>query len=362
MKRLLHIAVALSCVITPLALQANVVVEDGGYGHGVEQQTTRVEGNTSPVPESVKNKKALFDQAAIIIEGDNGSGSGFLAHIKGKNFIVTNIHVIMGNKEIDFRDIHGRLYKPQAYFLAKGQDVAILPIAEEVGYALTMAENVGQLVSRGDRITVLGNSLGGSVVTQLDGEVQGIGPSAVEVSATIVEGNSGSPIIHLETGEVIAVATYISKANEGMSSVEGTRFEKVRRFGHRFDIIQEWQRADLDVMNLQGRVLKDLDKMINEYFALIDEINARGDYGYRGFSHPDVLRDLAHYRAQRPRSQMASEADWLSISREMKARISQRMERSISNAEKELTVDYMKSQLRDRRRAADALIKYLPVD
>ena len=69
-------------------------------------------------------------------------------------------------------------------------------------------------VKIGDAIVVLGNSGGGGVVTKLEGKLVGIGPDRIEVSAEFIPGNSGSPIIHVPTGKVIGIATYLTRRYE----------------------------------------------------------------------------------------------------------------------------------------------------
>jgi len=54
-----------------------------------------------------------------------------------------------------------------------------------------------------------------------------------------IAGNSGSPIIHVPTGKVIGVATYIErkKADYRKGRLEPT----IRRFGYRLDSITRWE-------------------------------------------------------------------------------------------------------------------------
>jgi S1-C subfamily serine protease len=41
-------------------------------------------------------------QAMIIVEGDEGRGSGFILNINGQSFLVTNSHVVCGNHHLKF--------------------------------------------------------------------------------------------------------------------------------------------------------------------------------------------------------------------------------------------------------------------
>src|SRR6185312_7757504 len=72
------------------------------------------------------------------------------------------------------------------------------------------SEAVDKDVSIGDAVVVLGNSQGRNVVTEIEGKVTGVGPELIEVDAKFVPGNSGSPIIHVKSGKVIGVATFVT--------------------------------------------------------------------------------------------------------------------------------------------------------
>ncbi len=49
------------------------------------------------------------------------------------------------------------------------------------------------------------------------GRSRGSDRALVEVDAKFVEGNSGSPIIHVKTGKVIGIATFALKAEPGLT-------------------------------------------------------------------------------------------------------------------------------------------------
>ena len=39
-------------------------------------------------------------QSMVIVEGDQGRGSGFVVAMDGKTYVVTNAHVVRGNKNL----------------------------------------------------------------------------------------------------------------------------------------------------------------------------------------------------------------------------------------------------------------------
>ncbi|MGE9294872.1 MAG: S1 family peptidase [Puniceicoccales bacterium] len=188
--------------------------------------------------------------AIVVIEGDKGVGTGFYCNIRGRDFIVTNQHVISGHRRLTIRNNDGKPVEAGDIYGAIGHDIALISVPKSKG-VLAAASNVGADTEIGDRVVVPGNKLGGGVVTQVAGNVLGVGPDRVEVDAKFVPGNSGSPIINLDTGEVIGVATYVRKdMPENFAEEAALKEDKeedgsiVRWFGYRIDSVEQWERID----------------------------------------------------------------------------------------------------------------------
>ncbi|GHB96521.1 hypothetical protein GCM10007047_10510 [Cerasicoccus arenae] len=185
--------------------------------------------------------------AIVVIEGDKGVGTGFFCNIRGRDFIVTNQHVLSGHRQLRLRTVNGDPVDAQDIYGAIGHDIAVIAVNNTQG-SLKAAINVAEDTHIKDRVVVPGNKLGGGVVTQVEGQVLGIGPDRVEIDARFVPGNSGSPIIDLDTGEVIAVATYVRKdMPDNFAEEEALRgdIEKdgaiIRWFGYRIDSVTQWE-------------------------------------------------------------------------------------------------------------------------
>jgi len=204
--------------------------------------------------------------ALVIVTGDNGVGSGFLAEMKGRYFIVTNIHVLAGNEQVVFATATGQALPANPHiFVASEEDVAIIPIAKPDSF-LPVSGDGSQPANIGDDIVVMGNAQGASVVTRLEGKVDGVGPDRYEVSATFVPGNSGSPVLHEASGEVIGVAAYLVDNSDSEDKwLEESEFKKIRRFAFRIDSVKEWQRASL------AELKRDHDA-VEEYESLLDGV------------------------------------------------------------------------------------------
>ena len=107
-------------------------------------------------------------------------------------------------------------------------------------------------VEIGDAITVWGNSDAVGVATRLKGEVNGIGPDELEVSAKFVPGNSGSPIIHDKTGLVIGIVSHMKDLSNKTKWTEDSELADIRRFGFRLDGEIAWQQVSLADFYRQG--------------------------------------------------------------------------------------------------------------
>ncbi|WP_269522969.1 S1 family peptidase [Coraliomargarita parva] len=220
---------------------------------------------------------AISYESILIIDTDEGTGTGFLVRIKGRDFVATNVHVVAGSNSARCKTVGGsQIQLPDNFFIAKDRDLAIFPVQHE-GQYLEVEPDVAQSVRIGDEMTVFGNEAGASVVTQCSGKIRGIGPSRIETDAKFIEGNSGSPAIHHESGKVIGIAAFYieyeipeadrdSQTDEDQhrnpyssrtSSNQNNEKEKVRRrFAERLDNVSEWEAGSFAALSDENKVLE----------------------------------------------------------------------------------------------------------
>ena len=207
-------------------------------------------------------------EAIVLIEGEEGVGTGFVARIRGVDFVVTNLHVIGGNEKLRITTVKGVTVPVSGIFGAVGRDIAILRIeGENKVPPLVLTADPLRTAKLGDKIVVVGNRRGGGVATQLSGVVRGIGPDRLEVDAPFQPGNSGSPIVHLATGEVLGVASYSQTRKldelDGPSATAADpkktepAKEEQRWFGFRADEVAKWETIDLAKWRLQSKRVAD---------------------------------------------------------------------------------------------------------
>lgn len=167
----------------------------------------------------------------VIVKSGTGTGSGFIANIDGKKRLITNAHVLRGGRPFEAHSVEGqRLRLGSTIYLGDDVDLCMIDIIDSDLPGLSLSTNQPAL---NDIVYVFGNSDGGGVATVLNGNILGIGPDRIEVSAQFVQGNSGSPIM-LSDKTVIGVATYVTRSNDPNDWIKrGTRFTDTRRYGLR---------------------------------------------------------------------------------------------------------------------------------
>ena len=137
----------------------------------------------------------------------------------------------------------------------------------------------------GDSVVVLGNAEGGGVVNTIIGKIVGIGPNLVEIDAPFVPGNSGSPIVHLKSGKVIGVATYLVTNQYDLSTNQHLKKPVVRRFGYRVDSVKAWQPVNWRLFDLQAAEMENITRLTDDLYDFFRDLDEN-----RGPSHPAGIR------------------------------------------------------------------------
>ena len=169
-----------------------------------------------------------FGPAVVVVRSPAGLGSGFLINQQG--YLVTNFHVIMGQKHISVtrfkktgaelkRIIHKNV---RIAALDPFHDLAVLQVKgklDEPFLPIVFSPAEGTRV--GEKVFVIGNPLGlersvtEGVVSHTDRNFEG--KLYLQVDAAVNPGNSGGPLFNSK-GEVIGVI------NMGVPSMQGLNF------------------------------------------------------------------------------------------------------------------------------------------
>jgi hypothetical protein len=168
---------------------------------------------------------ALFVRVTDGIDEDGNqstwNGTGFLCNVNGVTYVYSNAHNFDGARRFEIFDQHGREFSDfvsieiagegQAHWVdaRRGGDVVRLRLPTFEPKALTLdARPVDEsFIDR--RILITGNTKGRGEITKLEGSITGVEPNQIIVhNAATQAGNSGSPIVDLETWTVIGILTW----------------------------------------------------------------------------------------------------------------------------------------------------------
>jgi hypothetical protein len=189
--------------------------------------------------------------AIVLVKGDNSEGTGFLVHMPDGPAVITNIHVVSNNPNVKVTTNDGRQIPILGYKGAADRDLMMMTIKDDHYSYLDLATDVDNLVHIDDSVITPGNSEGGEVMLDTDGAVRGVGPQKVEFSNPVFHGNSGGPVLHVNSSKVIAVVEGAYAVNpsdaldraslaDSKSAIAGS----MRYFGLRLDTVPKWEPYD----------------------------------------------------------------------------------------------------------------------
>jgi len=257
------------------------------------EEIFRVDPQLEPAPKEAapasasgsETLPAEYLENVMVVKTDRGAGTGFLCTHKDRLFVATNQHVIDGAKSLEIEGPTGEKFKPVTFVAARNVDIVLIGVAPgaDLRRPLVFAENVEEVVTKGDAVLVPGNSKGDGVITVTPGKVIGLGPSKVEVDCPVYPGNSGGPIFHVKTREVIGLLTEarlvsIDGAVDAASFKDGKSQIKseVRIFGHRFDTAEKWYALNFNDFRRNSamiqKVRSELDA-VEAFFYPVENLN-----------------------------------------------------------------------------------------
>ncbi len=235
------------------------------------------------------------EAAVLLFSTPDGRGSGFLAQDNGRVFAYTNQHVIAGTPldKIKITSSAGREYVAEAVEVIPDADLARLRVSATSGLL------IGDPARLEDAIAVYGNSQGAGVTTLSRGKVLGVAAGTLEVSAEIVPGNSGGPVLN-KKGEVVGISTYLAWMQPGSDptgrtawTTKNTRYDKPRRFALRLQSGMDWQEQMPAIYLAQSRKVVEVEHLVREAWDLADLLVTQPNKGVpTGFADDERLREV----------------------------------------------------------------------
>lgn len=206
-----------------------------GDGTGSDSGTGTGTGTTqSPATAATAaDKKGVVTINTVLNYDESSQAAGTGMVLTSDGTILTNNHVIQGATSITVTDeTTGKEYKADVVGADATNDVAVLKLEDASGLSTVTLDDDGE-PSTGDTVKDVGNAEGTGnlvaaegTVTATDQDIQvqsesGTGTESltglIEISADIVSGDSGGPVLDSE-GEVVGMAT---AASSGTADVTG---------------------------------------------------------------------------------------------------------------------------------------------
>lgn len=309
----------------------------------------------SPIEENKENKfsetKAL--ESLLIIEGmDDSAGTGFLTEINNRVFAVTNLHVMEGygdpkNPNVSIKTVQNEKLIIERVFGAEDHDIALIQFSDSGTFrdrALEFTGRIHTFVESGHKVQIPGNSKSGGTVLWTPGEIKGVGATKIEHTAPTYHGNSGSPVIHVDTNSVIGVDTFSvisdpirDPLDEALRKDKDSAIENdFRQFAYRLDTPKSWYQIDLREFQKQASQLQEWERerllavgFIQSFSGDDSEYSWQDDSRLRGIA-TDLIEDVQKLSSGR-REFMGTDGvyDYYSIYRVIHPKERERLRRKV---------------------------------
>jgi hypothetical protein len=310
--------------------------------------------NEEKDPAAVSTADVLqsHNDAFVIVKGSNGSGCGFACRQGAKTWLFTNIHVVAEIKQAVISRLDGVAVPLGAAEAAAGPDIVRMVLAKVPEHPLEAITDFEANVHIEDDIAVLG-VMGSGMVTWQQGRVVGIAPDRVEVAATFIPGNSGGPIIHLKTGKVIGVTSYLNRPYEQYSSNGGNGSPVIRHFGYRIDKVPAWEPVNWPQLYADADQIGQVSKFTTDVFDFLDSVRKQKD---PHFSTP-TLRLPGQEWVDKMRAKGLSPADRRSAKQAFLNALQFLVRADLGPAEAQLRYTYFRNRLKDEKTVRDRIFQ-----
>ncbi len=269
-----------------------------------------------------------IQEAVYTIKIGRSSGTGFLAQVNGLAYLYTNQHVIAGADRSDIVAMNttGNRLAIGPLEIDPQSDVARILVPKREGLRFAKVAELD------DEIICYGNSEGEGVVTRNKGTILGLGGEKVEVSAEIVPGNSGGPIVD-RFNEVVGIATYLKRGfdededkdddedeqddKESDWTRKGTRYAKTRRFGLNMMSERTYMPIDWNTYTRLSRACEEDEEAVRIWSKLTVDIlyQPLGTWNARNYPDRDSIRNTINVQNRESEVRKKFSGDTITASR-----------------------------------------------
>ena len=250
---------ALAVVVTAVAIGCT----DGG-GAEKESGALDVQDSTCAPEGTTKPAKALLrcgDTSIAFVENDWGTGTGVVTAVAGKNYVLTNVHVVDPFRTAEVTIGDGDTETLPVVGVDVAADVALLgPLSDDDLAPLPIAS--GTDVEKGDDVFVVGYpgenpeddrelTVASGIVSRIR-KVEDFDQTYIQTDATVASGQSGGPLFD-ENGAVIGI-TGLSDGDFGLALVGADVSDAAERIasGDGDDLLTVPAEAEVDGKEPEG--------------------------------------------------------------------------------------------------------------
>lgn len=337
----------------------------GEFGEVVEGEDEEELANLSGFSEEEQEKaQQLMDRIwpnLVIIDSSKVAGSGFLCAMGEADFLVSNAHVIAGDQQLKFTTVDGDNLLINTGELAFDHDVMRFEFRDGPEVILEAVEDLPDTIDVGDTIIVPGNAEGVGVVRPLMGRILGIGPDQIEVDAHFQPGNSGSPIIHLESGLVIGIATAIvTRDKEAFEDpeTEDAQFQRFRRLGFRLDSIEQWEKVSAAQFYAQASEVEEIQDLTSSLLNLLADIQDDGEI-LQAHNNPAIKQEVRNYVSRVSRTERVNSSDLRTMRLRLLAHLRSVAKQDISRFPEDAAYDYFRDIVTREKEVREEIHDYI---
>jgi 2-alkenal reductase len=275
---------------------ANPVVPANLPASPAPAQVPALGGSADEVPQVVQRVAPAVVQ--IINRGQQGQGSGSGVIISAEGYIITNNHVVEGERQLFVILSDGSRREAQLVGTDPFSDLAVVKVEGEVPASAPIGDSDALLP--GETVIAIGSPLGGfrntvtvGVVSALNRSVGGM-EGLVQTDAAINPGNSGGPLINLR-GEVVGINTLVVRGADFASGpAQGLGFAVAsniaRQVGEQLIAGGKVERPFIGVQyTMLDQELADANGLAVQSGALIQDVEANGPAARAGIRAGDVI-------------------------------------------------------------------------
>lgn len=179
---------------------------------------------------------ATVKHGVVRIESSDGHGSGSV--IRDDGWIITNAHVVGDDANVTIRFFDGRRFTGRVAARDKGEDLALVRLAESANGLTTIPIVPASHVREGQEVYVIGHPMGldwsltRGIVSRVRDASDRSAPNMIQFDAAVSPGNSGGPLLTAD-GEMVGVVSSKVVAQGAESLAFARRGERVLLFVQR---------------------------------------------------------------------------------------------------------------------------------